>query len=145
MKLPPEHVDLRFREDTGCIGCSPTNPAGMRLLFRREGQEITGRYAVPGQFRGGPDTVHGGILALLLDEYSCAAAYFLKGRIVVTGSLDVRYERPALIEQELEIRARILNDEHSKYWEIECRIFNAGLQVARSQGRFFPIPGEPTP
>jgi hypothetical protein len=140
MSLPPEHVDLRFPVDTGCIGCSPTNPAGMRLLFRREGQEIVGRYAVPCHFSGAPQLVHGGILALLLDEYSCAAGYFLKGKLVITGSLEIRYERPAPIDEELEIRARILSDEHPKYWQIECRIFRAGQPVARSEGRFFPAP-----
>lgn len=140
MSLPPEHVDLRFPMDTGCIGCSPTNPAGMRLLFRREAQEIVGNYAVPSHFGGAPQLVHGGILALLLDEYSCAAGYFLKGKLVVTGSLEIRYERPAPIGQELEIRASIVSDEHPKYWQIECRIFHGGQPVARSKGRFFPSP-----
>ena len=140
MALPPENVDLHFPIDTGCIGCSSTNPAGMGLLFRREGEEITGRYAVPSHFTGGPDTVHGGIVALLLDEYSCAAAYFLKGTLVVTGSLEIRYERPVPIGQELEIRARIVRDEHPKYWEIECSMFSAGERLARSLGRFFPTP-----
>ncbi len=140
MSLPPQDVDLHFPLDTGCIGCSPSNPAGMRLRFRREGQEIVGKYAVPSRFTGAPQLAHGGILALLLDEYSCAAAYFLKGKLVVTGSLEIRYERPAPIDEELQIRARILSDEHPKYWQIECRIFHAGQPVARSQGRFFPSP-----
>lgn len=137
--LPPEGVDLRFPLDTGCVGCSPTNPVGMHLLFRREGDTITGRYTAPEHFRGGPGAVHGGILALLLDEYSCAAGYFLTGHLYVTGSLELRYERAARIGKELTVRAQITDQSHPRYRVIDARIEHEGEMLVRSTGRFFPI------
>jgi acyl-coenzyme A thioesterase PaaI-like protein len=140
---PPEGVDVRFPLDTGCVGCSPNNPTGLQLMFRREGDTLTGRYTAPKRFQGGPGTVHGGILALLLDEYSCAAGYFLTGRLLVTGSLELRYERPAHTGDELKIEARIVDDSHPRYSVIDATITHEGVTLVRSTGRFFPIPASP--
>ncbi|MCA9578422.1 MAG: PaaI family thioesterase [Polyangiales bacterium] len=137
--LPAEGIDLRFPMDTGCVGCSPTNPIGMHLVFRREGDAITGRYTAPPHFRGGPGAVHGGILALLLDEYSCAAGFFLTGNVCVTGSFELRYERPAHIGDELRMEARIVDRSHPRYLIIEATVQHAGVILVRSAGRFFPI------
>lgn len=137
--LPPEGVDLHFPIDTGCVGCSPTNPIGLHLVFRREGDAITGRYTAPEHFRGGPGAVHGGILALLLDEYSCAAGFFLTGQLYVTGSLELRYERAARIGDELRLRAHIVDASHPRYRVIDARVEHAGETLVKSTGRFFPI------
>ncbi len=133
-----EGIDVSFPEDTGCLGCSPTNPVGLQLRFRREGQEICGDYTAPLHFAGGPATVHGGILALILDEYSCAAGYFLTGATYVTGSLNVRYEKPAPVGVGLHIRSSLVDDSHPKYTVIEARVLRDGVVIASSSGRFFP-------
>lgn len=138
--LPPEGVDLHFPFDTGCVGCSPTNPVGLHLVFRREGNVITGQYQPAEHFRGGPGAVHGGILALMLDEYSCAAGFFLLGRIFVTGSLNIRYERPTHLGLPLTVRAWITDQTHPKYCAIDCSIAHEGKVLATSTGRFFPVP-----
>ena len=132
---PPEGRDLSFPRDTGCLGCSPTNPVGMHLTFRREGEWISSRYEVAAHFAGGPGMVHGGILALLLDELS----FFLLGPIFVTGSIDVRYEAPTLLGRELLVRARVTDTSHPKYCEIAAEIHEGDVVTARSTGRFFPI------
>lgn len=137
--LPPEGVDLHFPFDTGCVGCSPTNPIGLRLVFRREGDVVTGQYQPADHFRGGPGAVHGGVLALMLDEYSCAAGYFLLGRIFVTGSMNIRYERPTHLGLPLTVRAWITDQGHPKYCVIDCSIAHEGKVLATSTGRFFPV------
>lgn len=137
--LPPEGVDLHFPFDTGCVGCSPTNPVGLHLVFRRERNVITGQYQPADHFRGGPGAVHGGILALMLDEYSCAAGFFLLGSIFVTGSLNIRYERPTHLGLPLTVRAWITDQTHSKYCVIDCSIAHEGKVLATSTGRFFPV------
>lgn len=136
---PEEGVPLHFPVETGCFGCSQHNPQGMQLEFERRGDRIVGGYVTPIQFAGGPRLVHGGILAVLLDEYSCAAAFHLGGLAVVTGSLHVRYEQPAPIETELRMSAGLLSMEHPRYWMIECDIHIGDTRIARSEGRFFPL------
>lgn len=68
-----EHEVLTFPNDGGCFGCSPTNPIGLRLTFRRQGDVVTARHEVPDHFHGAPGIAHGGIVATLLDEVSVEA------------------------------------------------------------------------
>lgn len=126
--------------DGGCFGCSPTNPAGLHLHFYRggdEGDEIVSTYTVPDRFHGAPGIAHGGIIATILDEFSCAAAVFLAGSRVVTGELKVRYERPCPVEVELAVKARVTDASHARYLVIEAWVERDGTRLAGSTGRFF--------
>ena len=69
----PEEQDLTFPQDGGCFGCSPANPAGLQLRFRRRGDRVVARYVIDDRFHGAPGIAHGGIAATIFDEASCAA------------------------------------------------------------------------
>jgi acyl-coenzyme A thioesterase PaaI-like protein len=87
---------------------------------------------------GAPGIVHGGIVATLIDEVSCAASVFVRGLRVVTGELSVRYVKPCPVEQDIEIRARIV-EERPRYLIVDCVVSLDAVVLARSTGRFFPI------
>ncbi|HEV7731106.1 MAG TPA: PaaI family thioesterase [Candidatus Binatia bacterium] len=133
----PEDVELTFPQDGGCFGCSPSNPDGLQMRFRRRGERVHARHTLGNQFHGAPHTAHGGIVATMLDEVSCAAVVFVADRFVVTGELTVRYERPCPTEMPLELVAGITDRSHPKYWVVEAEIHAGGERVARSTGRFF--------
>ena len=141
----PEGVELRFPEDGGCFGCSPSNATGMQLKFRRAGMRVESHYRIPDHFHGAPGVAHGGIVATVLDEISCAAAVFLLDRFVVTGELVVRYHRPVPVEAPLELEAEIHSRAHARYVEVEARVRQDGALLARSLGKFFyqERPGRP--
>jgi acyl-coenzyme A thioesterase PaaI-like protein len=69
----PEDVEVTFPNDGGCFGCSPTHPSGLNLRFRRRGERVLSRYTIADRFHGAPGVAHGGIVATILDEISCAA------------------------------------------------------------------------
>src|SRR5262249_22471358 len=94
--------ELRFRADGGCFGCSATHPNGLRLSFDRDGDAIVCRYTIPDRFHGAPGVAHGGIVATILDEVSCAAVFFVRASMVMTGELSVRYVKPCPVEWPLE-------------------------------------------
>lgn len=131
-----EEVTFPFG-DGGCFGCSKSNPDGLHLRFFRRGDEVTAAYTVPDRFHGAPGIAHGGIVATILDEFSCAAAVALGGTRVVTGELQVRYERPCPVERELTVRAAIRSTDHARYLVIEAEIFLDGERLVRSTGKFF--------
>jgi acyl-coenzyme A thioesterase PaaI-like protein len=133
----PEDVELSFPGDGGCFGCSPSNPAGLQLRFRRQGERILSRYTIADRFHGAPGVAHGGIVATLLDEISCAAVNLLTDRWVMTGELTVRYERPCPVEEPLEIVAAISDRAHPRYWVVEADIHHQGARLVRSSGKFF--------
>ena len=123
--------------DGGCFGCSKSNPDGLQLRFFHAGDEVSGSYVVPDRFHGAPGVAHGGIVATILDEFSCAAAVHLAGSRVVTGELTVRYERPCPVEKEIRVSARIVSEEHPRYIEIESAIHLDGQRLVKGVGKFF--------
>jgi acyl-coenzyme A thioesterase PaaI-like protein len=133
----PEGVDLGFPEDGGCFGCSPSNESGLRLTFRRSGTRVQARYRIPDRFHGAPGIAHGGIVATILDELSCAAAVFLADRFVVTGELVIRYEHPVPVETPLELDATIVGQTHPRYAAIAASVRLDDKVLARSTGKFF--------
>jgi acyl-coenzyme A thioesterase PaaI-like protein len=133
----PEHVEITFPDDGGCFGCSPTNPRGLGLRFRREGDEVHVGYTIPDAFHGAPGIAHGGIVATLLDEVSCALVALVLDDRVVTGELTVRYEQPVPVEAPLALVARAANRAHARYVVIEGEVRRDGVRLARSTGKFF--------
>jgi acyl-coenzyme A thioesterase PaaI-like protein len=132
-----ENEELRFPLDSGCFGCSPSNPIGLRMTFRRDGDRIVARYAIPEHFHGAPGIAHGGIVAALLDEVSCAAVHFLRGRFVVTGELSVRYRAPCPVGRPLVLSAWFVAEDHPRYAVVDADVREDGVLVAHSTGRFF--------
>jgi acyl-coenzyme A thioesterase PaaI-like protein len=129
--------EVSFPPEGGCFGCSSANEAGLQLPFVRRGDRLASVYSIPDRFHGAPGIAHGGIVATIFDEVSCASVFFVKNRYVVTGELNVRYEKPCLVETEIEFSAQIVDDSHSKYAVVEGTATHGGTVVARSNGKFF--------
>ena len=128
---------LRFPPESGCFGCSSQNAGGLQLAFKRKGDEIHVDYSIPDRFHGAPAIAHGGIVAAIMDEVSCAAVFFMRSRHVVTGELTVRYAKPCPVETPLLFRARILSESHGRYAVVEAEAERNGVALARSTGKFF--------
>ena len=133
-----EEHELSLYEDLGCFGCSPTNPVGLRLRFWRRNDGVYTRYRIPERYHGAPGVAHGGIVAAILDELSCVTALAIRECYVVTGEISVRYSRPCPIDVDLDISARITEQEHPRYLVIEAEVRQGDVLLARSTGRFFP-------
>jgi len=140
-----EGEELVFPRDGGCFGCSDSNPAGLRLRFWRRGDVVVSPIAIDDRFHGAPGIAHGGIVATILDEISCAAAVFVADRFVVTGELVVRYSRPVPTETPLEIDAEIVGQSHARYAEIAANVRQGDMLLARSVGKFFYQERHPQP
>lgn len=129
--------EVSFPPEGGCFGCSSANEAGLQLRFVRRGDSVASLYSIPDRFHGAPGIAHGGIVATIFDEVSCASVFFLKNRYVVTGELSVRYEKPCLVETEIEFLAKMVDDTHAKYAVVEGTATAGTTVVARSTGKFF--------
>ena len=89
------------------------NPVSPRLEFHVDGPLIRGRGRIPVRYVGAPQTVHGGIVAAVLDEIM-GLTNFLNGAGSFTGEMTVRFHRPTPIEQELEILGETVSVEGRK-------------------------------
>lgn len=87
----------------GCFGCQ--SPEGLQVKVEfHEGLTATGRFFADPKFEGGPMVLHGGMLSLAFDE-TMGTSTRLVTPTAVTGTLEVSYYRPALVNQEIRIEA----------------------------------------
>lgn len=100
--------DPNLQDDGMCFGCGSQNDGGLHLSFHWDG-EVYGTCWVPERrHQGWAGRVHGGLLALLLDEALSRAALERHGLHWVTAELTTRLKAPAHIGEALAVTARII-------------------------------------
>ena len=129
----PEDHELILPESGGWS----TRADGLRMRFWRRGDRIVSEHTIPDAYHGPPGIAHGGIVATLFDEMSCAAAACAFGWFVFTGELTVRYEHPVPVETPLQWEARVTSTAHPRYLVVEATVQCAGKQLARSTSKIF--------
>lgn len=124
-----------------CFACGARNTAGLRLVFRREGDEIATEFTPDERFQGFPGVVHGGILATLLDE-TLSRTTTAEGRWMMTGRLEVRYRGPAPVGRALRVTARTVSSRARMVRAAgEIRLADApATLIATADGTFLPVP-----
>ena len=99
-----------------CFGCCPTNPVGLHLQFWEEGDDIVSEWSPNENYQGWVDTLHGGIIATLMDE---VAGWVIPTNLhtsAVTSRLNIQYKKPVMTtEKKLTIRAHIVSNVRSFY------------------------------
>ena len=51
-----------------CFGCGQKNPIGLKLMFKLDGKMARAEFTPRDDFQGWPGVLHGGIIAMILDE-----------------------------------------------------------------------------
>ena len=94
--------------DGRCFGCGPLNQEGLQMTFLPEGEVSVTEFEVPARYQSWKGVVHGGMVALLLDEAVGWAAWH-KGHPGVTGKLEVRYRLPLRVGERIRLTGRVDN------------------------------------
>lgn len=84
-----------------CICCSPDNPIGLHLQFWEEGDEVLTKWSPSENYQGWVDTLHGGVIAMLMDE---VAGWVVNRKLQTAGMttrLDVKYRQPVMTTEPL--------------------------------------------
>jgi uncharacterized protein (TIGR00369 family) len=126
----------------GCMACGKANARGLQLeLYFVEGRVET-RFRLPAYTQGFPGAAHGGVLCTILDEVMAWVAIETTGRFFVTGELNVRFLAPAAPGDEILARGKIAEDRR-RYLVCRGEVLGAdGRQLAKAEGKFFPLPPE---
>ncbi|HXQ97758.1 MAG TPA: PaaI family thioesterase [Candidatus Limnocylindrales bacterium] len=126
--------------ENACFGCGGANQHGMKLAFEADLQtrRVTGRFRIGDEFQGSMGILHGGIIAVLLDE-AMGKLCRLSDVRAVTAELNVEYLRPIHVDQEIVVEAFEQNREGRQMYH-QGEIRDAGGKVlARGRGRFVVI------
>jgi len=94
--------------DGRCFGCGAENPDGLRMVFEPRDGEAVAEYQVPDRYQSWAGMVHGGLVALMLDEAVGWAAWHA-GHPGVTGRLQVSFRRPLKLGEPLRIVGKVEN------------------------------------
>ncbi len=94
-----------LENDQYCFGCGRLNPVGLKLTFEWNGDRYSALWTPQREHQGWASRVHGGLLALVLDEALSRAALEKHGLTWVTAELSTRLKLPAMVGEPLRVTA----------------------------------------
>lgn len=108
-----------------CFGCSPDNPIGLHMEFFEDGDDIISFWRPQEHYQGWVGTMHGGILATLIDE---TAGWVITRKLQTAGmttKLDVHYKHPVMTSDgQITVRAHIVEQKRNMVF-ISATLSNA--------------------
>jgi uncharacterized protein (TIGR00369 family) len=133
----PNVLKLDPRPENHCFGCGGANEAGMKLAFELDldARRSRGRFLLGPRYVGGAHFVHGGIIAVLLDE-AMGKLSKLSGERAMTAELSIEYHRPVPIDAEILVEGWQSEEKgRNRFCIGEIRDVQGNL-LARGRGRF---------
>lgn len=84
------------KPEYNCVCCAPGNPVGLHLEFWEDGDDVLTVWTPGVNYQGWVNTLHGGIIGMLMDE---VAGWVINRKLQTTGvtmQLNVKYKKPVL-------------------------------------------------
>ncbi len=104
---------LYLEDDRMCYVCGLKNSKGFRLKFQHPARgRLTAVVTFSKEHQGFKNIVHGGMMAMILDEMMVNLAW-KEGIPAVTAELNVRLKKPARIGEKIYFEGRV-NEERRK-------------------------------
>ena len=102
-------MDLNDTADyQDCFACGQNNPYGLQLVFRLDDNTVVSDFAPRKEYQGFPGIVHGGIVAVVLDEALNRTSMLAEHpKWTMTGRLEIRYRRHVPYGPLLRVRATL--------------------------------------
>jgi uncharacterized protein (TIGR00369 family) len=134
---------IRDRYDR-CFGCGTSNPSGLRLDgFERTDNQVKVKFRPQPDHTGFTGILHGGIIATALDEVMAWTAMLVEGVLVVTGTIELRYRRPARAEATFEA-VGTLEERRGRRLKLAGALLDGDTVVAEADAVFL-VAGELPP
>lgn len=111
-----------------CFACCPSNPAGLKMEFHEDGDDIVCIWEAGDNYQGWLKTLHGGIQATLMDELGGWVVNRKLQTAGMTTNLTMKYRNPVPTGEgvRIEIRGRI-KEMKRNFAFIEAEISHEGI------------------
>lgn len=137
---PPRSAQgLGINFDHWCFACGEKNPCGMRVDVGITADGVELRYTAKREHTGYEETLHGGVLATLLDEAMAWAVFLHLGTWGVTARLATTLRRPVAVGEGLVVTSRIARD-RGRAVELRAEARRDGEVVAEGTGSYVKMP-----
>ena len=101
---------LKLTDDKMCFVCGKGNKHGLKLDFEHpEPGLLRSSVIFEKRYQGYQNIVHGGMMAVVLDEMMVNLAW-VEGKPSVTGELNVRLKKPAKVGESILLEGRITKE-----------------------------------
>jgi acyl-coenzyme A thioesterase PaaI-like protein len=138
-KKPLEALGITPIADNYCFVCGKDNPQGLKIEVKYFPEEMAAetQIALPREYQGWADVIHGGILSTLLDEMMAHAVWHFAGP-GVTLSMEVRFHHPLKPEEAILVRGVLTSGNGSRRtaWAEITRVSDS-RKIATAKSRFF--------
>lgn len=122
-----------------CFVCGKNNPHGLNLAFHTDGSQIITAWTPTPRHTGFVDTIHGGIIAAVLDEIMAWTCGILGGRFAMSVDISIRYShplRPGDIAKGIGI---LKEDRRGKIFKACANLQVADTEIASAAGTYLAI------
>lgn len=94
-----------WEDDGHCYVCGKHNPEGFQVAFTLDERGVETSFRAEKRHQGYRDVLHGGILAMLLDEVMVQLPYMKFGDYTVNAEFGVKLIRPVPVGSRVRVRA----------------------------------------
>lgn len=127
-----------------CFVCGVDNPLGLHLGAESDGRTVRARVQFRPEHVGFASTVHGGLVATVLDELMVWGCGVVTRRLAYCAEMTVRYQRPVPPGVPLVGTGELVEDRRGRLFLARGALHDAsGQLLAESTGKYMPVPGDP--
>lgn len=124
----------------GCFVCGDSNPLGLNLRFETDGRIVRARFTPKPEYVGFRDTMHGGLIATLLDEIMVWACAVQTKRFAFCAEMTTRFALPVRPGEEILAEAELVANRRNRIFEAKGEVRNqAGQVLATATGKYIPV------
>ncbi len=136
----------RLPQTHSCYVCGIDNPLGLRLGFESDLRIARVRLRFRAEHVGFRATVHGGVLATVLDELMVWGCAVITQKLAYCAKMTVRYQRPVAPGTPVIGIGELVEDRRGRLFLARGELRDEeGRLLAESTGKYLPILGEPSP
>lgn len=136
--LTPElsEGEVEYKDIGMCFVCGEKNEKGLKLSFEfdREKKRIKTLFKPQEWQQGFGGIIHGGFIAVLLDEVMVKLCYEI-GIPVVTAEMNVRFREPARIDRDIVVTGEIVRETKRIIYTKANAKYREGNIVAEAEGK----------
>lgn len=117
-----------------CFVCGVYNPLGFNLQMHTHGRIVEARFEFKPEHVGFRKTVHGGLIATILDELMVWACGVATRRFAYCAEMTVRYRRPVTPGVPVFAQAEMIEDRKGRIYVARATLREAASEHSHAEG-----------